>query len=193
VAPRTVPERVRWAVDQLPLRPGRRVLEVGCGSGAAAGLVCARTGGGHVLALDRSATAVTRTVERNLGAVRAGVLTVRQVALAELSVPAASFDVAFAVDVNLFWTTPADAELSVLRQALAPGGTLLVAYGPGPRPGRQADVLRRVRAAVDAHGFVAPLVLVEDRGSGVLAGTPAGGEPAPPPAAHPGAHPARRR
>ncbi|WP_156269789.1 class I SAM-dependent DNA methyltransferase [Kocuria sediminis] len=180
MAPRTVPERVRWAVDQLPLRPGCRVLEVGCGSGAAAELVCARPGGAQLLAVDRSATAVARTVQRNLGAVQAGVLTVQQVALAELSVPAASFEVAFAVDVNLFWTTRADPELSVLRRALTPGGTLLIAYGPGPRPERQAAVLQRVRSAVGAHGFVAPVVLHEDRGGGVRARAPAGRVPDPP-------------
>jgi SAM-dependent methyltransferase len=189
VAPRTVPERVRWAVDQLPLRPGCRVLEIGCGSGTAAELVCARTGGARVLAVDRSATAVARTVERNLGAVRSGVLTVRQAALAELAVPAASFDVAFAVDVNLFWTTPADPELTVLRRALAPGGTLLVAYGPGPCPARQDAVLERVRSAVAAHGFVAPVVLREDGGSGVRARNPTGRASHPP---APG-RPARRR
>lgn len=57
-----------------------------------------------------------------------------------------------------------------LRRALAPGGSLLIAYGAGPRPDRQAELLERVRAAVDAHGFAAPVVLREERGSGVRAG-----------------------
>lgn len=169
VASRPVPERVRWAVEQLALRSGCRVLEVGCGSGAAAQLVCERADGVTMLAIDRSATAVARTTARNRAHVQAGTLAVRQVALAELTVPAASFHAAFSVDVNLFWTTTAAAELSVLRQALTPGGSLLIAYGAGPRPDRQAEVLERVRAAVDAHGFAAPVVLREERGSGVRA------------------------
>lgn len=167
--PRAVPERIRWAVEHLALRPGCRVLEVGCGSGAAAQLVCERSGDTRMLAIDRSATAVARTTERNRRHVQAGTLTVRQVALAGLAVPAASFDVAFSVDVNLFWTSTAATELSVLRRALAPGGSLLIAYGAGPRPDRQAELLERVRAAVEAHGFAAPVVLREERGSGIRA------------------------
>lgn len=170
MASRAEPERVRWAVQRLASRPGCHVLEVGCGSGAAAQLVCERTGGATMLAIDRSATAVARTTARNRRHVQAGTLVVRQAALVELAVPAASFDLAFSVDVNLFWTTTTAAtELSVLRRALAPGGSRLIAYGPGPRPDRQAELLEQVRAAVDAHGFAARVVLLEERGSGVRA------------------------
>lgn len=165
----TVAERHRWAVAHLDLRPASRVLEFGCGGGAAAQLVLGRLSGGTVLAIDRSATAVARAADRHRAAVDAGVLTVQQVALADLDVPAASFDIAFGVDVNLFWTTPAEPELSVLRHALVPGGALLVAYGPGPRPDRRAALLERVREAVAAHGFADAVVLEEDRGSGVRA------------------------
>ncbi|GAB2608866.1 hypothetical protein GCM10009696_13050 [Kocuria himachalensis] len=174
---RTVAERHRWAVEQLGLRPASRVLEFGCGGGAAAQLVLGRLSGGSVLAIDRSATAVARAADRNRTAVDAGVLTVRRVALADLDAPAGSFDVAFGVDVNVFWTTSAEPELSVLRQVLVPGGTLLVAYGPGPRPDRRAALLERVRRAVAAHGFADAAVLEEDRDGGVRAraGAPRGG------------------
>lgn len=175
VAPPEAPQRNRWAVDQLGLRPGCRVLEFGCGGGAAAQLVLGRLPGGSMLAVDRSATAAARAVARNRAAVDAGVLTVRQVPLADLDVPAGSFDAAFGVNVNLFWTGSAGPELSVLREALVPGGLLLVAYGPGPRPERRAAVLERVRAAVAAHGFVDLEVLEETRGSGVRARVPPAG------------------
>jgi hypothetical protein len=62
---RAVPDRNRWAVAQLGLRPEDRVLEFGCGPGAAAELVCDRLGEGTMLAVDRSATAVARTAARN--------------------------------------------------------------------------------------------------------------------------------
>ncbi|MFF0903123.1 UNVERIFIED_CONTAM: class I SAM-dependent methyltransferase [Kocuria sp. CPCC 205316] len=166
---RIVAERHRWAVEQLGLHPASRVLEFGCGGGVAAQLVLGRLSGGSMLAIDRSATAVARAVDRNRMAVDAGVLTVRRVALADLDAPAESFDVAFGVDVNLFWTTSAEPELSVLRQVLVPGGTLLVAYGPGPRPDRRAALLEPVRGAVAAHGFADAVVLEEDRGGGVRA------------------------
>ncbi|MFE7631238.1 SAM-dependent methyltransferase [Kocuria sp. NPDC057446] len=181
VARPQVPERNRWAVDQLGLRPGSRVLEFGCGGGAAAQLVLGRLPGGSMLAVDRSATAAASAAARNRAAVDAGVLTVRRVPLADLDVPAGSFDVAFGVDVNLFWTGSAGSELSVLREALVPGGLLLVAYGPGPRPERRAVLLERVHAAVAAHGFVDLEVLEEARFSGVRARVPSAGTAVQPP------------
>jgi len=47
-------KRLRAVVDALPLQEGMRVLEIGCGPGAAAREVARRIGGGHVHAIDRS-------------------------------------------------------------------------------------------------------------------------------------------
>lgn len=51
--------RLQVIVDTWPLRPGLRVIEIGCGPGAAAREVGERIGPtGHVLAIDRSAKAI---------------------------------------------------------------------------------------------------------------------------------------
>lgn len=140
---RVVPDRVRWAVSVVAAGPATRVLEVGCGPGAAAELVCpALTGGGRMLAVDRSAAAVRRTSERNAAHVDAGVLEVRESSLAGLVLPAGSADVAFTVNVNLFWTRDPGPELAVLRAALTPGGTLHVLY-EGVPPAAVRDGLER--------------------------------------------------
>ena len=53
--------RLRQIVDALPLTPGLRVIELGCGPGAAAREVAERVGPtGHVLAVDRSAKAIAQ-------------------------------------------------------------------------------------------------------------------------------------
>lgn len=56
--------RLARIVDQLPLEHGMRVLEIGCGPGAAARAVARRIGDGRVLGIDRS--------ERAIAAARAG-------------------------------------------------------------------------------------------------------------------------
>ena len=61
-----------------------RVLEVGCGPGAAARAIAARLGDGHVLAVDRSATAIRQLVAGSADELRSGRLSARQVAVEEL-------------------------------------------------------------------------------------------------------------
>lgn len=140
-----VPGRARFAAAVVDAGPGSRVLEVGSGPGAAAALVCARldpAAGGRMTAADRSAVAVARTTERCADAVATGVLAVVRSDLAGLRLPDASVDVAFAVNLNLFWTRDPGPELAVLAAVLAPGGVLHVLY-EGTPPAAVAAGLRR--------------------------------------------------
>ena len=144
----SVPDRVAWAVDQLDLHPNARVLEIGGGPGAAAELICRRLDDGSLVGIDRSAVAMARSAKRNEAHVDAGRLELRQGALADLVVPDDSFDLAFCINVNLFWTGPAHRELDLLHRALRPGGSLHVLYGPGP--GDPTDALATVRQQIEA-------------------------------------------
>jgi SAM-dependent methyltransferase len=165
----SVPSRVAWAVEVVSPSPGDFLLEAGCGPGVAAGLVCERlTGGGRLLAIDRSPVAVRRTAERNAAHVAAGRLEVRQATLAGVEVRPGSLDAAFTVNVNVFWTTDAAAELAVLRAALRPGGAVHLLWGAeGPTSGDR--VTAPVAAALTAAGFSGVTVLREARGIGVSA------------------------
>lgn len=145
-----VPDRISWAVDQLDLAPTDRVLEFGCGPGVAASLVADRVTAGSVLAIDRSSTAIARSAARNAGHVDSGRLVLEQTALADLRTDR-PFDVAFGVNVNLFWTGAAEAECRVLADVLAPGGVVHIVYEtPGDR---SRDVPGRVATNLARHGF----------------------------------------
>ncbi|TQM03027.1 SAM-dependent methyltransferase [Pseudonocardia kunmingensis] len=161
-----VPERIRWAVDLLDPRPGDRILEVGCGPGVAAALVCARLSTGRMLAVDRSAVAVERTTRRNADHVAAGRLEVRRCTLDEVD-GERSFDAAFAVDVNLFWVRDPAAELQVLRRTLRPGGRLHVLYGAGG-PTTADRITAPVAAALHAQGFRGVRTVGSEAGTGVV-------------------------
>lgn len=146
------PERLRWAVDLIAVAPDDEVLEIGCGTGVAAALVCARLIGGHVTAIDRSATAIRRATTHSREHVASGRAEFRHLELADLTVPERPFDKAFAVNVNLFWLRPAAVELGVLRNVLAPDGFLHLVYET-PREARAGQVLPAVTAALDNAGF----------------------------------------
>jgi SAM-dependent methyltransferase len=126
----SVPERVAAAVELLDPQPGDRVLEVGCGRGAGAELVCARLDGGRYLGLDRSATATRAATARVRSWVESGTAQFVTLALADAGDRLGVVDAVLAVNVNLFWTGPARGELDLLARALVPGGRLLLAYEP---------------------------------------------------------------
>lgn len=55
--------RLKAIVEALPLYPGIRVLEIGCGPGAAARAVADCVGNGYVLAIDRSGRAIEQAIK----------------------------------------------------------------------------------------------------------------------------------
>lgn len=86
----------------LPLRPGMRVLEIGCGPGALAREIAARIGEGHVLAIDRSARAIAQAQAACHAEIAAGRMSLRQVAAEDftLSPGEAPFDLAVAIRIG---------------------------------------------------------------------------------------------
>ena len=154
-----VPERVRLAVDLLGVEPDDRLLEVGCGPGVAASLVCERLVAGRMLAIDRSEIQVERARRRNEAHVASGRLVVEAVALAELDVGKTRFEKVFAINVNLFWVGPATQELERVRRALGPDGKLFLFYEP-PRAARLRQLTERLAAVLRSGGFSEPEIVV---------------------------------
>jgi SAM-dependent methyltransferase len=146
-----VPDRIRLALHQIDPQPGEQILEIGCGPGVAAALVADRIGdGGHLVAIDRSATALARARART--ADRADRITFVRTDLAGFTADR-TFDKAFCVNVNVFWTASADPELAVLRNCLRPGGTVFICYeSANGRPSER--VVLRVTEALARHGFL---------------------------------------
>jgi ubiquinone/menaquinone biosynthesis C-methylase UbiE len=56
-----IPARIRWAVDVMDVQPNDSVLEIGCGPGAGAELICQRLSTGKLFAIDRSESGVDRS------------------------------------------------------------------------------------------------------------------------------------
>jgi SAM-dependent methyltransferase len=79
-----------------------RVLEIGCGPGAAAREIARRIGRGHVLGIDRSATAIAQAKARSRAEIASGVLSFRQAAIEDFELEAgeAPYDIALAVRVG---------------------------------------------------------------------------------------------
>ncbi len=122
--------RLRAIVDGLDVRPGDRVLEIGCGHGVAASYVCERLGGAGVLvAVDRSPKMIEAAARRNAEHVRAGRAQFLVARLEALDLGDRRFDTIFAVRVGLFHRDPEGAR-ALAERWLAPGGTLHAVFDP---------------------------------------------------------------
>jgi ubiquinone/menaquinone biosynthesis C-methylase UbiE len=120
-------ERLRSVVEQLHIRPDDRVLEIGCGHGVAATLVCERLEEGHLTAVDRSAKMIEAATRRNAAYVEAGRAEFLTADLEDLDLGERRFDKIFAVRVGLFHREPERAR-SIVERWLAPGGELFVFF-----------------------------------------------------------------
>lgn len=136
--------RLAAVVDALPLRPGMRVLEIGCGPGAAARAISRRIEPGHVLGIDRSARAIEQARRACAAQMRAGLLSLRQVAVEDLELAPgeAKFDLAFAVRVGALDGRHPELERRAherIARILEPSGQFFV---DGGRPLREVELLR---------------------------------------------------
>ncbi len=152
MAAQTIPARIRWAVDFMDVQPSDHVLEIGCGAGAAAELICSRLETGRLFAIDRSESGVDRTKRRNADAIKAGRLTVRQIDLATLRVPVKRLHKVLAFDVNLFWVRDCADEVALLHERVLPGGAIHLFYEVG-RPDQVPQVITQASAALADGGF----------------------------------------
>jgi SAM-dependent methyltransferase len=125
-------EANRATLELLAIEPGHRVLEVGCGPGAALEGAAARVGSGEVVGVDVSDVMVAAARRRNREAVARGRVSVRHIDGTNVGAEPASFDRIFSVHCLYFWKDP-EHMLSQLFEALRPGGRLVLAFRPaGP-------------------------------------------------------------
>lgn len=119
--------RLRHIVEQLDVQPDDQVLEIGCGHGVAATLVCERLEGGHLTAVDRSEKMIRAAKRRNGPHVEAGRAEFLVAHLEDLDLGDRLFDKVFAVRVGLFQREPERAR-GLAERWLAPGGELFVFF-----------------------------------------------------------------
>ena len=135
--------RLAAVVEALPLATGMRVLEIGCGPGAAARAIARRVGRGYVLGIDRSEKAIAQALAASAAEIAAGQLGFRAVAVEdfELSPGEQPYDLAFAVRVGALDGRHPEIEqpaMARIAAALRKGGRLFLDGG---------DPLREVRLA----------------------------------------------
>ena len=152
MAMQQIPPRIRWAVDLMDVKPDDNVLEIGCGPGYGAELICQRLETGKLFAIDRSESGVDRTKRRCAKYLETGRITVRQIDLATLRVPVKRLTKVFAFNVNLFWVRECADEVALLHERVLPGGAVYLFYET-KMPELVPNIVTRASEALDKAGF----------------------------------------
>ncbi len=152
MAKQQIPPRIVWAVDVMDVQPDDNILEIGCGPGYGAELICERLETGKLFAIDRSESGVDRTKRRCARFLEAGRLTVRQIDLATLRVPVKRLTKVFAFNVNLFWVRDCADEVALLHERVLPGGAVFLFY-EAKQPELVPTIATKASAALTKAGF----------------------------------------
>ena len=103
------------------------MLEIGCGHGVAADLICERLDGGHLTAIDRSAKMIAAAITRNARHIATDRAEFLLGAFEALNLGTRRFDLILAVRVRLFHVDP-DRARALAGRWLAPGGRIVSVY-----------------------------------------------------------------
>ncbi|WEF34376.1 class I SAM-dependent methyltransferase [Pseudoduganella chitinolytica] len=120
-------DRIEKFVEAMHIQPHERILEIGCGHGVAASLICEKLATGHYVGIDRSPKMVAAATKRNAAFVSAGLATFVVATLESYDPGQARFDKVLAMRVRLFHDRPEEAG-RLAERWLAPGGKLFVQY-----------------------------------------------------------------
>jgi cyclopropane fatty-acyl-phospholipid synthase-like methyltransferase len=155
-----MPQRLVWAVKTLAVSPDDTILEIGCGHGVAAALICEQLSGGKLTAIDRSEKMTAAASQRNQEHITSGKAVFETTALTDFDANGQRFDKIFAVNVNVFWMNPAD-DLRVIAGLLKPAGALYLFYEP-PDAAKGKEIADIVAKNLQANGFTIQVTLFED-------------------------------
>lgn len=144
--------RLEWAVGVLDVRPGDHVLEAGCGHGVAVSLICERLDGGSVLGVDRSRKMIAAATRRNEEHVESGRARFECAELADADLGGATFDKVLAIHLPVLQRGDPAPDLALIREHLAPEGSLYVAWQPLAK-GKADDTARRLTSVLEENGF----------------------------------------
>ena len=118
----------RLAVDELALRAGEAVLEIGCGHGRTLARL-ADTPGAYLAGIDPSEVMARLARKRMRPWIDTGRAEIALASSAKIPHPDGRFDAALGVHVVYFWNDPL-ADLGEIRRVLRPGGRVLLGYRP---------------------------------------------------------------
>ncbi len=135
------------------VRPGERILDVGCGSGQIAAYLAERSGA-HVTGMDYVPDAIRQACERTCD--QADQLDFFVGDINALHLPPGAYDVIVSID-SLYFSEDYTATVAAFKGALRPGGRLAILYSFGREPWVPVEEFPAEQLAADKTPLAAAL------------------------------------
>jgi ubiquinone/menaquinone biosynthesis C-methylase UbiE len=148
--------RNRWTLSLLDLQVSDRVLEIGCGPGAAIHDIAKVVTSGFVAGIDPSEVMVRQASRRNRDAIRQRRVEVQLASMSAVPYADHSFDKVFGTN-SIQFSRALLSDLSEVRRLLRPGGLAAFSIQPMWRGGTVAaarEIVRNLTSAMGEAGFV---------------------------------------
>jgi ubiquinone/menaquinone biosynthesis C-methylase UbiE len=126
---RVTGKRNEWTISLLTLEENDHILDVGSGPGALIQMLAARVPKGFIAGIDASPVMVKQASQRNVAAIRAGLIEIKQGSALELPFENAFFNKALSANSVSFWPDQL-AGVKEMRRVLKPGGTIALILQP---------------------------------------------------------------
>ena len=124
--------RLETIVDRMRIRPTDVILEVGCGHGVAADLICQRLSSGHFVAIDRSRKMIAAATHRNARHISSGIAAFIVADLDSFDPGSRRFDIVLAIRVG-FFHRDAQRARAIVSPWLKPRGKIVAEYDEPPK------------------------------------------------------------
>ena len=146
-----------WVASLLAIAPTDSVLEVGFGPGVTIRHLASLAPQGRIAGVDPSAEMVSQARERNIPAIKKGLVELRQGSVERMPFADGSFDKALAINSLQVWPD-AMAGLREIHRVMKRNGR--IALGFTPYSGRSKEGLDEM---LRAAGYTAPSIVEDER------------------------------
>lgn len=145
----------KWAVSKLNVRPDDRILEIGFGPGVAIHLLAEQVTRGFVAGIDPSPVMIRQAGKRNVAAIKAGRVELRQGTVSALPYDDRSFDKVLSVNNIMMWPDLHE-NLREVYRVMRPCGVIVIALHP--RWAKTTDDVRDMGREIVEHVIAAGFV-----------------------------------